>query len=118
MSKTVFDIFEAATGVMSSLMYLIVALALLGFMWGVVKFLFSGGSEKLKKEGKDFMLYGILILFVMTSLWGLVYLFRGFVLGEAGYGDIDSGSDGIESPNTDPFEDPSQLFDPPAQVAV
>jgi hypothetical protein len=118
MSKTIFDLFQAATNVMSSLMYLIIALALLGFMWGIVRVLFSGGSEKLKKEGKDFMLYGILILFVMTSLWGLVYLFRNFILDNTGYGDVDSGSNEIDSPNVDPFENPDQLFEPPAQVAV
>lgn len=124
MTQTVFTLFEAAIDLMGKLIYVIIGLALLGFMWGVLKFLFSGGSEKLKKEGKDFMIYGILILFVMSSMWGIVYLFRNFVLNNY-VGDIDSGGDMLDDPagsdlNDTPGDvnDLDAIFEQPDQYAV
>jgi heme/copper-type cytochrome/quinol oxidase subunit 4 len=51
---------------------IVVALALLGFFWGLVKFIFAQGNEEGKTEGKKIMLWGIVALFVMVSVWGLV----------------------------------------------
>lgn len=52
----------------------LIALGVLGFMWGVVMYLFGK-----KDEGRSFMLWGIIALFVMTSVWGLVGILRGTV---------------------------------------
>lgn len=49
---------------------IIVAIGLLVFFWGLVKFIFGG--EEAKKEGQSFMIWGIVALFVMISVWGLV----------------------------------------------
>lgn len=50
----------------------IIALALLVFLWGIFKLVFAGGSELDVKEGTKFMTWGIVSLFVMVSVWGLV----------------------------------------------
>ncbi|MBP9701270.1 MAG: hypothetical protein KBD54_02650 [Candidatus Pacebacteria bacterium] len=50
---------------------LIFALALLFFLWGVMKFIGASDSTK-KEEGKKFIIAGIIGLFVMTSLWGII----------------------------------------------
>lgn len=55
----------------------LIALGVLGFMWGIVLYLFG----KNKEEGKTFMLWGIIALFVMTSVWGLVGILRGTLFG-------------------------------------
>lgn len=55
----------------------LIALGVLGFMWGIVLYLFG----KNKDEGKTFMLWGIIALFVMTSVWGLVGILRGTLFG-------------------------------------
>ena len=76
-------------------------------------------ADKLKKEGKDFMIYGILILFVMTTLWAIILFARDFVFGSGYKGDIDSGVDIIDSPSSDqPFENTDQLFEEQPQYAV
>lgn len=59
---------------------IVVALALLTFFWGLVKFIFAQGSEEAKAESKKIMLWGIIALFVMVSVWGLVK-FIGSALG-------------------------------------
>ncbi len=57
----------------------LIALGVLGFMWGIVLYLFG----KNKEEGKTFMLWGIIALFVMTSVWGLVGILRGTLFGSS-----------------------------------
>jgi|SRR3989344_3715854 len=59
---------------------IVVAIALLVFFWGLVKFIFAQGNEEAKVEAKKIMLWGIIALFVMVSIWGLVK-FIGTALG-------------------------------------
>ena len=59
----------------------IIALAMLVFLWGIFKLVFAGGSDKDVTEGTKFMTWGIVSLFVMVSVWGLVnVLVRSFRL--------------------------------------
>lgn len=52
---------------------LLVALSLLVFLWGLAMYMFKGqGSDTARVEGRKLMLWGIIGLFVMTSVWGLV----------------------------------------------
>lgn len=46
------------------------ALALLGFFYGLVVYIF--GAEHNKDQAKKTMLWGIIALFVMAAVWGLV----------------------------------------------
>lgn len=50
---------------------IIFALALMFFLWGVMKFIGASDSAK-KEEGKKFIVSGLIGLFVMTSLWGII----------------------------------------------
>jgi hypothetical protein len=62
---------------------IIFTLALLCFFWGIVKYIWSEGQGK--EEGRKIMIWGIVALFVMASVWGLV----GFVQNSIG---IDAGT--------------------------
>lgn len=59
--------------VLDPLIGLLLTLAIVVFFWGMVKYIRSLG-EKEKKEGKDLMVWGIIALFVMVSVWGIVRL--------------------------------------------
>src|SRR3989344_1309683 len=59
---------------------IVVGIALLAFFWGLVKFIFSQGDETAKADAKKIMLWGLIALFVMISVWGLVR-FIGTALG-------------------------------------
>ena len=59
---------------------LVVGLALLGFFWGLMRFIFAAGDEEKRKEGRQIMIYGVIALFVMVAVWGLV----GFIAGAFG----------------------------------
>jgi hypothetical protein len=53
---------------------LVIALGLLFFIWGLVQFILASGNEEAKDEGKRRMVWGIIALFVIVSVWGLVGL--------------------------------------------
>jgi hypothetical protein len=54
----------------------IFAVALVVFIWGVFRFMLSPSSEE-REEGRKFMLWGIIALAVMMSVWGLVAVLGG-----------------------------------------
>jgi hypothetical protein len=55
-----------------SVIPLIFALALVMFIWGVVQFVINSDEEAKKEKGRQFMIWGIIGLTVMVSVWGLV----------------------------------------------
>ena len=58
----------------SYILPIIVALALLYFFWGLAKYIINSGDEEKKSEGRNIMIWGIITLFIMVSVWGLVNL--------------------------------------------
>ncbi|MDP3874982.1 MAG: hypothetical protein U1C66_00385 [Patescibacteria group bacterium] len=67
------DLIQAVGGLLNPLIAIVVAVALLVFFWGLAKFIFRlGGDEKAVEEGKRIMLWGLLALFVMVSVWGII----------------------------------------------
>lgn len=56
-----------------SVVPLIFSLAVAAFVWGVVQYVILGAEEEAKRaKGRQFMIWGILALAVMVSVWGLV----------------------------------------------
>lgn len=73
MIKDFKSLIEAITdNVFNPLVGIILTLALIYFFWGVFKYIQSAGDETKRKEGITMMTYGIIALFVMVSVWGLV----------------------------------------------
>jgi len=55
----------------------IMALTVLVIVWGVFRYIASGDEEEKREEGKKFVIYGIVGLFIMVSIWGLVNILKG-----------------------------------------
>lgn len=71
------DLVNFATCRISDLLIpLFVVIALFLFIYGVFRYLASATSDKARKEGSFFMLWGIIALFVILSVWGLVGVLR------------------------------------------
>jgi len=67
------DILCYITGIINSAVIpLIFSLAFVSFIWGVVQYVINSDDESKKMKGKQFMLWGIIALTVMVSVWGLV----------------------------------------------
>jgi len=62
----------------NSLIPLIFAVAIIMFIWGVVQYFIVNADEEAKRaQGKQFMIWGIIALAVMLSVWGLVGILSG-----------------------------------------
>ena len=48
------------------------ALAIVYFFWGMIKFIRSAGDPKAAAEGRSIMIYGVIAIAVMVSIYGLV----------------------------------------------
>jgi|SRR6185437_2085517 len=63
--------------ILNMLIPLLIASAIVVFFWGLVKYIWSGGSEEGREQGKHVMIAGLVALFVMVSVWGIVALAQG-----------------------------------------
>ena len=54
----------------------VITLGLVYFVWGVISYV-VGNDEEAKKKGRDRMIYGIIGLAVIVSVWGLVNILLG-----------------------------------------
>jgi uncharacterized membrane protein YidH (DUF202 family) len=59
-------------GWIEELVPLLISFAVAAFLWGLVKFIKNSDDERAHEEGKTFMIWGIIALFVMVSFWGIV----------------------------------------------
>ncbi len=66
------DLISKITGWIGAIIPLLFSFAVLFFLWGLVKFMMNAGDEKAQEEGKRVMVWGVIILFVMSTFWGIV----------------------------------------------
>lgn len=63
----------SAHNLINVLIGIVASCAFLFFLWGLAKFILHvNGDESAVEEGKAFMKWGIIALFVMMSIWGIV----------------------------------------------
>ncbi|MEA2112774.1 MAG: hypothetical protein U9P50_02260 [Patescibacteria group bacterium] len=64
------DVLDTFSGLMGTLMPILISLAVIFFIFSLLMYILREGEEKAK--AKTQMIWGIVILFVMISVWGLV----------------------------------------------
>lgn len=74
-AKSVTGIIQMLQSWVSMLLPIMLSFGILAFFWGLVKYLWGEGAEG-KGEGLKIMGYGILAVFVMASLGGIVALLQ------------------------------------------
>jgi hypothetical protein len=87
--------FQDSLGVLNTLISILIAVALIVFFWGLVKLIASADNEESRTKGRHLMLWGIISLAVMISVWGLVNILLNW------FG-IDSGV-GVSFPQSHPY---------------
>ncbi|MDP2598813.1 MAG: hypothetical protein Q8P49_03220 [Candidatus Liptonbacteria bacterium] len=60
------------SALVNDLIPLLLAVAVLLFLWGLVKFIANIGDETARAAGKSLMVWGMIALFVMVSFWGII----------------------------------------------
>ena len=51
---------------------LLFVIATLVFLWGIIRYVIAGGDEDKLKEGRQYIIYGLVGLAVMLAVWGIV----------------------------------------------
>ncbi|KKQ34922.1 MAG: hypothetical protein US50_C0031G0002 [Candidatus Nomurabacteria bacterium GW2011_GWB1_37_5] len=62
--------------VQGAIIPLIYILAFVAFIWGMFNYIMYAGDEKKRESGKQFILWGLIGLFVMTAVLGIVALLK------------------------------------------
>jgi len=68
----VVSILQIIVDIMNAIIPVLVILALIYFIYGVVKYMLSQDDESGKSAARSVMINGIIALFVIVSVWGLV----------------------------------------------
>ena len=59
-----------------------VGVSVLWFLWGIVRYLTQYGNEQARAESVKTISYGIMSLFIMITIWGIIALLRSSLLGD------------------------------------
>ena len=70
--NTLKDFICKAIGILNDIIPVLILLATVVFLWGVVQFILAAGNEKEREEKKQFIIYGLIGLFAIVAVWGLV----------------------------------------------
>jgi hypothetical protein len=60
-----------------SVVPLLMIIATVVFLWGIISYIMAAGDEEKVKEARSYIIYGLIGLFVMVSVWGLVGVIAG-----------------------------------------
>ncbi|MFP4022846.1 MAG: hypothetical protein ACLFNR_00280 [Candidatus Paceibacterota bacterium] len=76
-------VYGTARDIIVYVIYIIISLSLLSFLWGLTKFILNADSDSGREKGKQVMIWGLVALFVMVSLMGIVQLIRVTLFGDS-----------------------------------
>lgn len=81
LALTLGEILKSITAsVFQPLITLAMVVATVVFLWGILKYMQAAGDEDIG-EAKRFIIYGLVGLFIMSSVWGLVTMIKDTILG-------------------------------------
>ncbi len=73
-AATLLNTLALANVFLNGVIGLFITLAIVIFFWGLIKYLLNVGEEK--AEGIQIMFYGVIAIFVMVSIWGIIRLLQ------------------------------------------
>jgi len=78
-AKTIFSVLDNVSSLLNGILGLLITLAIVVFFWGLVKYIAQAGNPQAKSEGLRLITYGIISIFVMVSIWGIIALLQNTV---------------------------------------
>lgn len=88
---TIFDVVSEAGYLIDTATFIIVSLAFLYFFWGVATLILKSSEDEGRKEGITRLKWGLVILIIMLSIWGIFN-----ILQRTFYLDVEPGQNLIE----------------------
>jgi hypothetical protein len=59
--------------IINPVIYLLFALALLYFLWGVFRMVAGAASDTAREEGRQHVLWGVIGMFIMVAVYGILH---------------------------------------------
>jgi len=81
----IIELAEDFKALLDTITIIIIALALVFFLWGLALFILSAGDDEKRGKGKKIMIWGAIAFTVMLGIWGIV----NFLLEAFGIADIE-----------------------------
>ena len=72
---SVMGLFDMSEAFLNRAVAIIVSLAIVWFIWNVFQYVIAADEAK-KADAKKYMVWGIVAIFVMVSIWGLVAILQ------------------------------------------
>ena len=72
-SLTISQLLGNVESVLRQSIGILFVLATVVFLWGVIQYVIAGGDEDKIKTANDYIVWGLVGLFVMLTMWGIVY---------------------------------------------
>jgi len=73
-TKNIKELSAVISGVLQNIIAILIGAAVLVFLWSIIKYLMKGKNESDRQDAKKYMIYGIIAIFIMVSVWGLIGL--------------------------------------------
>lgn len=70
--KSLCELLQKADQIVRIIIGILFPLATAIFLWGVIEYMRAGGDEKKIKDARQKITYGIIGLFLMVAVWGIV----------------------------------------------
>src|SRR3989338_7548863 len=71
-TKNFFDLVNVAGGIIQVIVPFVIGLAVLVIIWGIFGYITGAGDEEKRGEAKQYIIWGVIGVFIMLSVWGLV----------------------------------------------
>ncbi|OGF63390.1 MAG: hypothetical protein A3J00_01930 [Candidatus Niyogibacteria bacterium RIFCSPLOWO2_02_FULL_45_13] len=71
-ATTVETILQQTRQILNSVIPILMVLATIVFLWGVIRYVTASGEEDKIAEGRRFIIFGLIGLFIMVAIWGVV----------------------------------------------
>ncbi len=63
-------------GMVEAIVPLLITIALVVFIWGIIQYITAGADEEKRSAARSVILYGVIGLFAIVSVWGLVAIIQ------------------------------------------
>lgn len=75
-----YGLVDSLIGILKALVPLVVALTVLVVLWAGAKMVLNSDDPQKLSEGRQILMWGIVVLFIMVSVWGLVNILGSVLL--------------------------------------
>lgn len=71
-AQTVQNVLSTILGILNQVIPILMVIATIVFLYGVIAYITSAGDEEKQAGGKFYMIWGLIGLFVIVAMWGIV----------------------------------------------